>query len=136
MTMEHDGTWDWDGDGGLGDHGLGDAETEDLDGTLDVPEPWELDADPAGPDPGDVPAEPVTSGFGIPVDAHVDEPLGPDDPVVDAETDFPPPLDLGPLPEPVDGPPWTDAALLGEGPLTILRWSAARRRRTCSPTPG
>lgn len=39
----------------------------------------------------------------------------------DADTDddptsvFPPPLDLAAPPEPVDGPPWADASLLGDG---------------------
>ena len=129
MTMEHDGTWDWDadgghdggpGDGGLGDGGLGDAET------VDVPDPWDPDPADSGDVRGHVPGEPVTAGVGIPldasaeahvdahVDAYVDEPLALAD---DPDPDFPPALDLGDLPEPVDGPPWTDAALLGDGPL-------------------
>ncbi|HZN72512.1 MAG TPA: hypothetical protein VFC00_12650 [Micromonosporaceae bacterium] len=75
------------------------------------------------------------------VDALVDEPLHDDvpdavefaaaaeptfgadpDALVDsyewAEPRFPPSLDLGELPEPVDGPPWTDPELLGAAPPT------------------
>jgi hypothetical protein len=33
---------------------------------------------------------------------------------------FPPPVDVGELPEPVDGFPWTDAATLGTADLTTL----------------
>jgi hypothetical protein len=62
-------------------------------------------ADAAHPDPvfgadPDAPGEHGDDGFGSP--------------------EFPPPVDLGDLPAPVDGPPWTDATLLGGEPLADL----------------
>ena len=87
-------------------------------------EPFELDgggepdAQPdGGPDAG--PDEPEgAAGFGAADDAPVgaDPDLNPhgDDPAWH-ESPFPAPLDLAVTPEPVDGFPWTDAAVLGDG---------------------
>jgi len=62
-------------------------------------------ADTAHPDPvfgadPDAPGDHGDTGFGTP--------------------EFPPHVDLGDLPDPVDGPPWTDATLLGGEPLADL----------------
>jgi hypothetical protein len=71
----------------------------------------------AGPEPGpDLPPVAVTDDMG---------PVGADpDAVADAgdEPVFPPAVDVGPLPEPVDGFPWIDTSSLGlaaAGPLPV-----------------
>ncbi len=72
----------------------------------------QLDAvGPAGGGPGGVPAG---GGGGGPVGADPDLPPGADAGFDDPP--FPPPLELGSPPEPVDGPPWSDPALLGDAP--------------------
>ncbi|BCJ69070.1 hypothetical protein [Polymorphospora rubra] len=81
------------------------------------------DAEPLDADTGlDEPAPAAESGFG-PADA----PVGADpdlDPHGDGESwpdsTFPPALDLGAPPEPVDGFPWTDADTLGAGDAAPL----------------
>ena len=69
--------------------------------------------DPGAAEPaGHESTEPVTDAAGV-VGAEPDayaEPL--------PDTEFPPAVDVGPLPEPVDGFPWIDAAGLGDaGPV-------------------
>ena len=62
---------------------------------LDEPEHWHTEPEqPGGPEPDDAPA---------PVEEHAA-------PVDDV---FPPQIDVGELPEPVDGFPWIDAGTLG-----------------------
>ncbi|GAA1897699.1 hypothetical protein [Asanoa iriomotensis] len=99
----HDPSPDWGGDEGDGPHG------DDPFAPVAEHHDWAagLDDDGSG----------GTDGFG-PVDATD---LFSADPDVSAYTDalwptpeFPAALDLGPvLPEPIDGPPWTDASALG-----------------------
>ena len=85
----------------------------------DVPGPqWaepRHEHDPAGdlPHPGDPGADPAAGEPGQPVGADPDAPAH----TPPAEV-FPPSLDVGPLPEPVDGFPWIDTARLGaDGPV-------------------
>ena len=97
-----------------GDAGIPGAEPGSHSGHADIP-----GADQAGHDAGDAgdaagheAAGPVADGatvVGADPDAYAD-------PLPDPE--FPPAVDVGPLPEPVDGFPWIDTAGLGDaGPV-------------------
>lgn len=149
--MEHHDGWDWPEDD---DHDLGDADhLGDQPDDVGGHELWLDDAydEPPAQEHGfDVAPEPGPYGEYGGVDAHVDEPLGWEDPAdpgdhepvveygpvfgADPRPDFagwaahgfPPPLDLADVPAPIDGPPWTDAELLGAVPLAepTSEWSA------------
>ena len=75
------------------------------------------DFDTTGPEPEhDAPgwAEPHHEELFTVADQHVDVAAEPDAPVNDEPVDlFPPQVDVGPLPEPVDGFPWVDPSSLG-----------------------
>jgi len=125
-----DASFDGDGSGDFGDHGpghepvegLGEAAPQPLgygDALADDQFEAEPDEEPELPEPSDEGTGPQDlAGFGPAEDAPVGA-----DPDVDPTADdtgwqalpFPEPLDLGGAPEPVDGFPWTDAAVLGDG---------------------
>jgi hypothetical protein len=139
------------GDSGFGDHGYGDSGFGDpgygdpfadpgLPGADDVPplddaaDVWGHDdvvgvADDAPePAPGDDASPPPGDGAAEPQPVTVSD-LGPVGADPDAAADggdavgvFPPVVDVGPLPEPVDGFPWIDTGSLGlaaAGPLPV-----------------
>jgi hypothetical protein len=141
--MDH---WmDWADDEAGFDEDLGSAETADLSAEPPLPDLTEDEPPWYAEDHG----EPVEEEPAADVTAFVDEPLydEPPPPVYEvepvaglvaaepsfgvdpdalagayewAEPEFPPSLDLGELPEPVDGAPWSDPELLGAGPLSPL----------------
>ncbi len=93
-----------------------------------VDEPLGGGVDHAGPAPDVLVHEPLGYAGEPPFGHPADGPPVPPDPVFGADPDaagadgwggpeFPPHVDLGALPDPVDGPPWTDAALLGGAPF-------------------
>jgi hypothetical protein len=100
-----DDATDGGGAAAFGYGGFEDGPDEPLAGPPDAAPPGPTD----GPEPGDGPAA-----------GDAEAPVGADPdlvPYADAgawpEPGFPEPLDIGPLPEPVDGFPWTDPATLG-----------------------
>ncbi len=108
------------------DQPVDDLPEDDLPGEWDVPEPDPAPAEaqhdlPAGPDPLPMPDGPALDGpasdgpvaDGPPVGADPDAVAEPADP----PAVFPPALDVGPLPEPVDGFPWIDTGSLGAAGL-------------------
>jgi hypothetical protein len=105
----HDDGWDHpDDDPGYAEELL--APHEDLHAEHDDAPWWDDEPEPVHPD------EPSWQPDGHPVD-DVAEPAAADhlpDPVHDdGEPVFPPTVDVGPLPEPVDGFPWIDTGSLG-----------------------
>ncbi|TWJ15865.1 hypothetical protein LX16_1583 [Stackebrandtia albiflava] len=95
------------------------------DDTLDLSDPADdFDDDPAADDePGDDTPQDTPDDTGPPgddFDTTPDPVTGTDPDAVDFADgdaftpDFPPQLELDPMPEPVDGPPWSDADLLGD----------------------
>ncbi len=100
------------------------------DDVWDVPDPAEPPAGlpdlPVAPEPDlelpgvhEDPAGPP-AGYGPPVGADLDAVAEPDQPV----PVFPPVLDVGPLPEPVDGFPWIDTGSLGVADLAAAAGGA------------
>ncbi|MGA8116199.1 MAG: hypothetical protein WCA46_21280 [Actinocatenispora sp.] len=107
------------GDDPLDDSSFGDPEADDGDGDdleftdLSDDQGGTADDDPgddAGDGPDDEPGD--TSEPVVGVDPDLD--MVGDDPDWHAEDPFPPQLDVGETPEPVDGFPWSDPAVLGE----------------------
>jgi hypothetical protein len=106
------------------DHGAGEGPGDGVTNHPDAANHPDGTADPdAGADaPADAGAE-VDSGFGpaepvFGADPDAVDPQGWDQP------EFPPSLDLPGLPDPVDGPPWSDPGLLGSDPLPEQAWQA------------
>jgi|GEM_PF-4359570 len=104
-----------------GDDFAGDDEDLTMDGESDVDDPDEghqPDVDATFDDPDD----------DVTVDTGDDEVVGSDPDAVDtADSEdfapqFPPELSLDPMPEPVDGQPWSDADLLGDTSDTV-QWN-------------
>ena len=93
----------------------------------DAPEP-EAGAEPdSGPE--FAPLEPDDAAWADPAEHEpiaepdADEPAAAE-PVAEAEADvFPPAVDVGELPEPVDGFPWVDAATLGAAGTDNAGWT-------------
>ncbi len=121
------------------------VEQPDLDAGLPDDDHWDTPDDPLPVEHHDVE---------VPYEHHVDEPVAEDHPDVLVDTDphematvgadpdalpdtddpvgvFPPVVDVGPLPEPIDGHPWIDTGSLGlVDPATVHAAAAA------APDPG
>lgn len=127
-------SWPDDGDGDTSGYEAFDEPPLDEDGldlTADDPaddygdDGYDLDAE-TDAEPGDSSDDPATTDDVEPIETEFavetinDEVIGSDPDAVDyGEADdyqpqFPPELTLDPMPEPVDGQPWSDADLLGD----------------------
>jgi hypothetical protein len=122
MTDHHD----WADHHDAGHHDAGDPAFHDEAPHLDDPQPYDdhhtgdLDEpdylhhhpDTAEPDHDDQPAYEHTPDI---TDTHDPAPAADitDHDLIDTEPEFPPAVDVGPLPEPVDGFPWIDTGSLG-----------------------
>lgn len=86
------------------------------------------DGDDPGDDDGDQPDVDLVTDDDVTVDTTDDEVMGSDPDAVDTadseafDPQFPPELSLDPMPEPVDGQPWSDADLLGDTSDTV-QWN-------------
>jgi hypothetical protein len=127
--IEHDG-WDEHDDRGYEQHDEVAAPPDPAEAYLGPEDTWDEPYPDEGPEPPaeppaepdlepdpyqepDPPAEPWTGDAPVPAEVVGADPDAVPEPDADGAEVFPPMVDVGPLPEPVDGFPWIDTGSLG-----------------------